>query len=191
MFRTALVSLLSEEEDFEVVADAKCDPEVVASLVSRLRPDVTVVAVDEEDAAGLTTMRALREGQADRRVVALTVGRPAGLVNRLMAAGVSGLIDKNARASLLMDAIRVVADGGTVLDEGVVAMPASVRPNPFTPRERDVLRVVAKGASGPEIARALSLSPGTVRNHLSSVMNKTGARNRIDAIRIAKEARWF
>jgi two-component system response regulator DesR len=191
MFRAALVSLLSKEVDIEVVADVKCDPKVVVSLASGVRPDVTVVAVDEGVAAGLATVRALREAQAECPVIALTVGRPAGLVHRLTAAGVSGVIDKSGQASLLMQAIRVVARGVTVVDEDVVAASASVGPNPFTPRERDVLQVAAKGARGPEIARTLSLSPGTVRNYLSNVMTKTGARNRIDAIRIAKEAGWF
>lgn len=191
MYRTALVSLLSKEEDIEVVADVECDPKVVVSATSRLRPDVAVVAVDEEDAAGLATIRALREGRRERRVVALTVGRPVELVNRLMGSGVSGLVDKNTQASRLLHAIRVVAGGGTDIDEDMVAARGPVRANPCTSRELDVLRVVAKGLSGPEIARELSLSLGTVRNYLSNVMNKTGARNRIEAIRITKEAGWF
>jgi two-component system response regulator DesR len=190
MFRTALVSMLSKEEGIEVVADVKCDPKTVVALASRLQPDVSVVAADEEDTAGLATIRALREGQAKRQVVALTLGRQAGLVDRLMAAGVSGVIDKNAQAFRLLRAIRVVAAGGTEFAESVVASSASARATPFTRRERDVLRVAAEGASGPEIAEVLSLSPGTVRNYLSSVMTKTGARSRIDAIRIAKEAGW-
>jgi len=191
LFRTALVSLLSKEGDIEVVADLKCDPEMVVSTASRVRPDVTVVAVDDGNTAGLATIRALREGEAEHRVVALTLGWPVGLVDRLITAGVCGLADKNAEALRLLRAIRVVAGGGTALDEGLDAVLAAVRASPFTPRERDVLQVVAKGVSGPEIARALSLSPGTVRNYLSNVLTKTGARNRIDAIRIAKEAGWF
>jgi two-component system response regulator DesR len=190
MFRTALVTLLSKE-GIEVVADVKRDPKVVVALASRLRPDVAVVAADEEDTAGLATIRALREGQAEHQVVALTVGRSAGLVDRLLSAGVSGVIDKNAQAFRLLRAIRVAAAGGAEFAEDLVASPASSRATPFTRRERDVLRMAAEGASGPEIANVLSLSPGTVRNYLSSVMTKTGARSRIDAIRIAKGAGWF
>lgn len=191
MYRAALVSLLSKEEDIEVVADAKCDPQVVISLASRFRPDVTVVAVDEGAAPGLAAIRTLREAQAERRVVALTMRRPVELVDHLIATGVAGLIDKSAQASLLIHAIRVVAEGGTVVDDDLVVSSPSVRTNPLTRRERDVLQVAAKGARGPEIATVLSLSPGTVRNYLSSVMRKTGARNRIEAIRTAKEAGWF
>ena len=191
MYRTALVSLLSNEDGIEVVADVKCDPRGVASLASRLRPDVAVVAADEEDTAGLATIQALREGSRERRVVALTVGRPAKLMDRLLAAGVSGVIDKNAQAFQLLRAIRVVAAGGTEWPRDLLAPPTSVRANPLTRRERDVLQLAAEGARGPEIAEVLSLSPGTVRNYLSSVIAKTGARSRIDAIRIAKESGWF
>jgi two-component system response regulator DesR len=191
MFRTALVSLLSKEKDIEVVAEVKCHPRAALALASRLRPDIAVVAADGADTQGPATVLRLREGRPECRVIALTVGRPVGLVNQMMAAGVAGLIDKNAPASWLLHAIRVVADGGTVVDEGLATALASARANPFTRRERDVLQAAANGASGPEIAVLLSLSPGTVRNYLSNVMNKTGARNRIDSIRIAKEAGWI
>jgi two-component system response regulator DesR len=191
MFRAALVNVLSEEADIEVVADMKCDPDLMVAAVSRVQPDVVVVATDEGNAAGMATIRALRADGADSRIIALTVRWPLELVDGLMAAGVSGLIGKNAQPARLLQAIRVVAGGGTVLEEGLRAARSAVRANPFTRRERDVLRVVANGVSGPEVAKVLSLSPGTVRNYLSNVMNKTGARNRVDAIRIAKEAGWL
>jgi two-component system response regulator DesR len=113
------------------------------------------------------------------------------VLRRLLAAQVHGLIDKNAPAARLLAAIRDVAGGGTMIDANLVVAALAADRNPFTPREEHVLKLAAGGATGPEIARTLSLSPGTVRNYLSNAMNKTGARTRIDAIRIATESGWL
>lgn len=190
LLRTALVSLLSVEEDIEVIADLKCNERAV-SVAVRLRPDVAVVSADLPENKGLTTVHELRKRLPECQIVALTVKRPVGLLKRLLAADVSGLIDKNAPAARLLHAIRGVAQGGTVIDANLVIAALSAGRNPFTPRELSVLQLAAEGASGPEIAKQLSLSPGTVRNYLSNAMNKTGARTRIDAIRIATESGWL
>ncbi len=190
LLRTALVSLLSVEEDIEVIADLKCNEKAV-SVAVRLRPDVAVVAADMPENKGLTTVHELRKRLPECQIVALTVKRPVGLLKRLLAADVSGLIDKNAPATRLLHAIRGVAEGGTVIDANLVIAALWAGRNPFTPRELAGLRLAAEGASGPEIAKELSLSPGTVRNYLSNAMNKTGARTRIDAIRIATESGWL
>ncbi|MFI7680809.1 LuxR C-terminal-related transcriptional regulator [Actinophytocola sp. NPDC049390] len=190
LLRTALVSLLSVEEDIEVIADLKCNEKAV-SVAVRLRPDVAVVSADLPANKGLTTVHELRKRLPECQIVALTVKRPVGLLTRLLAADVSGLIDKDAPAARLLHAIRGVAQGGTVIDANLVVAALSAGRNPLTPREVAVLRLAAEGASGPEIAKELSLSPGTVRNYLSNAMNKTGARTRIDAIRIATESGWL
>ncbi|MBB4909917.1 two-component system response regulator DesR [Actinophytocola algeriensis] len=178
------------EEDIEVIADLKCNERAV-SVAVRLRPDVAVVSADLPENKGLTTVHELRKRLPECQIVALTVKRPVGLLKRLLAADVSGLIDKNAPAARLLHAIRGVAQGGTVIDANLVIAALSAGRNPFTPRELSVLQLAAEGASGPEIAKQLSLSPGTVRNYLSNAMNKTGARTRIDAIRIATESGWL
>jgi len=190
LLRTALVSVVSDEDDMEVVADLKCDRQVV-SVAQRLRPDVAVVAADVPEVGGLSTVHELRRRLPDCRIVALTAPKPPGLLKRLLAASIPGLIDKNASAARLLAAIRGVARGGTMIDTNLVMAALSAGRNPFTPRELHVLRLAAGGASGPEIAKELCLSQGTVRNYLSNAMNKTGARTRIDAIRIASEAGWL
>jgi two-component system response regulator DesR len=190
LLRTALVSLLSEEEDMEVIADLKCYRKV-ASVALELRPDVAVVAADLPHMRGLHAVAELRRQLPECQIVALTVTRPPGLLRRLLTADVQGLIDKNAPAARLLAAIRGVAGGGTMIDANLVVAALAADPNPFTPREAHVLKLAAHGASGPEIARTLSLSPGTVRNYLSNAMTKTGARTRIDAIRIATESGWL
>jgi two-component system response regulator DesR len=190
LLRTGLVSLLSGEEDIEVVADVKCDQKVVP-VALKLRPDVAVVAADLPDTEVVCTVAELRRRLPECRIVALTVTRPPDVVRRLIAAEVHGLIDKNSPAARLLAAIRGVAGGDTMIDANLVVAALAEDRNPFTPREAHVLRLAAGGASGPEIARRLSLAPGTVRNYLSNVMNKTGARTRIDAIRIATESGWL
>jgi two-component system response regulator DesR len=190
LLRSALVSLLSDEEDIEVVAALKCNDKVTQVAV-RLRPDVVVVDVDLPCTNGLTTVRELRRRLPETQIVALAAAKPAGLVQRLLAADVLGAVDKNAPAARLLEAIRGAAKGELVVDVNLAVAALAVEPNPLTPRELEVLRLAAEGASGPEIAEQLHLSPGTVRNYLSKVINKTCARTRVDAVRIAREAGWI
>jgi two-component system response regulator DesR len=187
LLRDALVTLLSDQHDMEVVADLKCDDNVV-SVATRLRPAVAVIDVD---AHGLEIMPELRTRLPNTQVVALASAKPAGLLQRVLTAEVLGAVDKNASAERLLKAIRGVAIGLQMIDVNLAVAALSAGPNPFTPRELQVLRLAADGASGPEIASRLSLSNGTVRNYLSKVMNKTCARTRIDAIRIVREAGWL
>jgi two-component system response regulator DesR len=190
LLRSALVSLLSEEEDIEVVAALKCNDKVT-QVAMRLQPDVVVVDVDLPCTNGLSTVRELRRRLPETQIVALAAAKPAGLVQRLLAADVLGAVDKGAPAARLLEAIRGAAKGELVVDVNLAVAALAVEPNPLTPRELEVLRLAAEGASGPEIAEQLHLSPGTVRNYLSKVINKTTARTRVDAVRIAREAGWI
>jgi two-component system response regulator DesR len=191
LLRAALVSLLSSEPDIEVIADLKCDRNAVSAAAMRLQPDVMVVSADPPDSRALTIIHDLSRQLPNCRLIALTQKGSSARLKHLLAADVSGLIDKNAPATRLLHAIRGVAGGGTVIDANLVVAALSAGSNPFTPRETRVLQLAAEGASGPEIAKKLSLSPGTVRNYLSNAMNKTGARSRIDAIQIAIESNWL
>lgn len=190
LLRDALVTLLSDQHDMEVVADLKCDDNVVA-VATRLRPAVAVIDVDQLGSRGLRLVRELREQIPSTQVVALAAAKPPGLVQQVLAAEVLGVVDKHTSADRLLHAIRGVSRGDQVIDVNLAVAALAAGPNPFTPRELQVLRLAADGASGPEIASRLSLSKGTVRNYLSKVMNKTCARTRIDAIRIVREAGWL
>ncbi|MBE1464255.1 two-component system response regulator DesR [Kibdelosporangium phytohabitans] len=190
LLRDALATLLSDQHDMEVVADLKCDDNVVP-IAARMRPDVVVIDVDQPCTRGLTMVPELRARMPHAQVVALAAARPPGLVQRALTAEVLGLVDKNASAQRLLTAIRGAARGSQVVDVNLAVAALAAGPNPFTPRELQVLRLAADGASGPEIATRLSLSKGTVRNYLSKVMSKTCARTRIDAIRIVREAGWL
>ncbi len=190
LLRDALVTLLSDQHDMEVVADLKCDDKVVA-VAARIRPAVAVIDIDRPGSHGLKLVQQLRDCLPDTQVVALAAAKPPGLIQQVLSTEVLGVVDKHTSADRLLQAIRGVFRGDQVIDVGLAVAALSAGPNPFTPRELQVLRLAADGASGPEIASRLSLSKGTVRNYLSKVMNKTCARTRIDAIRIVREAGWL
>ena len=189
LLRGALVSLLSRQDDLEIVAALACGDEVVP-MALRKRPDVVVIEVGVSWGNSLTTIEELRSQLPTCQIVALAAANPAGVVRRLLAADVLGAIDKNAPIPRLLDAIRGAAAGQLVVDASLAAAAIAAEFNPLTSREVDVVRLAAEGRSGPEIAKHLHLSPGTVRNYLSNVISKTRARTTVDAIRIARDFGW-
>jgi two-component system response regulator DesR len=191
LLRTALVSLLSEEQDLEVIAALRCHDEQVVPVAQSLRPDVVVVDVAVAGARGVAMVDELRGRLPGCQIVALAAAKPAGLVQRLLVVDGVSAVDTNAPATRLVEAIRGAARGDLVVDINLAVAALAVGPNPLTPREMQVLQLVAEGASGSEIAKRLTLSPGTVRNYLSRAIYKTRGRTRVDAVRIAAESGWI
>lgn len=186
----ALRALLDLEDDLDVVALVDRGDLVVDS-VSRTRPDVAVLDLDMPGADGLTAAERLRTEHPDCRVLILTgLPQPAHFL-RALEIGVGGYLSKDTSADDLADAVRRVAAGERVLDPELVTASRAVGPNPLTVREAEVLAAAAAGGSTTDIGRTLHLSPITVRNYLSRAIGKLGARNRTDAIRIAREAGWI
>src|ERR687897_3959939 len=122
-------------------------------------------------------------------LILTTFGRPAYL-RRAIEAGAAGFLVKDAPAERLANAIRRAASGERVVDPELAAAALADGESPFTPRERDVLEAGADGSPVSEIAERLHLSEGTVRNYLSAAIGKTGARNRVEALRVARERGW-
>ncbi len=190
LIRAAFAALLETESDLEVVAQVGSGAEVVAEAL-RTRPDVALLDVQMPGIDGLTAAGALRERLPDCRVIMLTTfGRP-GYLKRAMEAGAAGFLVKDTPPEQLIEAIRRVAAGLRVVDPALAVETLAVGDSPFTAREREVLTVAADGGTVAEIAGRLYLSEGTVRNYLSSVIGKTGARTRADAVRIATERGWL
>jgi two-component system response regulator DesR len=160
-------------------------------VAQRLRPSVIVVDVAPVVVGALAWVTELRQWVPACQVVALVSAKPAGLVRCLLAADVLGVVGKNASAAVLLEAIRGAARGQVVLDATLAAAALAASRNPLTPRELDVLRLAAEGVAGPEIAWRLSLSSGTVRNHVSRVIAKTRARSTVDAVGIVADAGWL
>ncbi|MFD3451869.1 response regulator [Streptomyces sp. NPDC058691] len=191
MVREALAALLGLEDDIEVVAQVSRGEDAVAAARAA-EADVALLDIEMPGTmTGLDAAAALRAELPHVRVVIVTTfGRP-GYLRRAMAAGADAFLVKDAPAARLADAVRAVLRGEKVIDPALAAAALSEGADPLTPRERDVLRAAADGSLNVEIARRLHLSEGTVRNYLSTVIQKTGARNRAEAVRIARDRGWL
>jgi len=190
LIRGALSALINLEEDMDVVAELDRGDTIVSNAL-RVRPDVAVLDIDLPGLDGLTAARVLRDELPETRVLILTGLGPPGYLNRALEAHVAGYMRKNAPSDELADAIRRVAKGQRFLDPDLVAHALQIGENPLTPREAEVLRAAADGGSTEDIGSTLFLSPATVRNYLSNAISKLGARNRIDAIRVARDSGWL
>jgi two-component system, NarL family, response regulator DesR len=190
MIREALAALLSFEDDIEVVAQVGRGDEVVKAALAA-SPDVALLDIEMPGLDGLAAAAALKRTSPDTKIVILTTfGRP-GYLRRAMESGVSAFIVKDSPADKLAQTIRQVRAGQKVIDPDLAAAALSEGASPLTPRERDVLAASRDGASIAEIAATLYLSEGTVRNYLSACIQKTGARNRTEALRLAEERGWL
>ncbi|MFF3563541.1 DNA-binding response regulator [Streptomyces sp. NPDC002574] len=191
MVREALAALLGLEEDIEVVAQVSRGEDAVAAARAA-EADVALLDIEMPGTmTGLDAAAALRAELPHVRVVIVTTfGRP-GYLRRAMEAGADAFLVKDAPAARLADAVRRVLRGEKVIDPALAAAALSGGADPLTARERDVLRAAADGSLNVEIARRLHLSEGTVRNYLSTAIQKTGARNRAEAVRIALDRGWL
>ncbi|RJL24574.1 response regulator transcription factor [Bailinhaonella thermotolerans] len=188
LVRGALAALLGLERDIEVVAEVGSGEEVAAE-VRRTRPDVVLLDIQMPGQDGLATAAELRD--AGCRVVMLTTfGRP-GYLARAMAAGASGFVVKDIPPEQLVETVRKVHAGLRVVDPQLAAESLATGASPLTAREHQVLRAAVSGGTVADLSRELHLSEGTVRNHLSAAIGKTGARTRAEAIRIATDRGWL
>lgn len=190
LVRGALSALLGLEADIEVVAEVGRGDEVVDAALRTL-PDVALLDIEMPGMDGIAAASALRAAvPASRALIVTTFGRP-GYLTRAMRAGAAGFVVKDTPAAQLADAVRRVAQGLRVVDPALAADSLAQGESPLTGRETDVLAAARTGGSIADIAGSLHLSEGTVRNHLSSAIGKTGARNRADAVRVADENGWL
>ncbi|MFI0784474.1 response regulator [Streptomyces lydicus] len=190
MVREALAALLSLEGDLEVVAQASRGDEVLAAARAH-EVDVALLDIEMPGLSGLDAAAVLRDELPGVKVVILTTfGRP-GYLRRAMEAGAHAFLVKDAPAARLADAVRRVLGGERVIDPALAAAALADGVSPLTEREREVLRTAGDGSTNAEIAAALHLSAGTVRNYLSTAIQKTGARNRAEAVRTARDKGWL
>jgi two-component system response regulator DesR len=180
------VALLSREHDIDLIATVQRAEEVV-SAARALKPDVVLLAAAFPGHDGIDVARTLRAALPECRCAILSSGRRLRDVQRAIAAQVHGFLVHDCPAEILTEAIRQLASGNEVIDPG----PALGVPCPLTSREAEALKAAAQGSTTAEIAASLFLTAGTVRNYLSRAIAKTGARNRVGAIRIAEESGWL
>jgi two-component system, NarL family, response regulator DesR len=190
MVRSALAALLGLEGDIEVIAEVGRGDEVVDAVIEA-RPDIALLDIDMPGLDGLAAAGQLRERVPECRVLILTTfGRP-GYLRIAMERGVAGFLLKDAPAGHLADAIRRAMVGLRTVDPALAVAALSEGSNPLTEREREVLIASTEEATVADMARRLFLSEGTIRNHLSAAIQKVGAHNRAEAVRIAQEKGWL
>jgi two-component system, NarL family, response regulator DesR len=190
MVRGALAALLSREKDIEVIAEVARGDAVLDAAIA-VRPDVALLDIEMPDGDGLDAAQTLHTALPSCRVVILTTFGRSGYLRRAMESGAVGFLLKDAPASELASALRRVVKGERVVDPELALLALSEGSNPLTNREREVLAAALPGISLTEIATRLSLSKGTVRNHLSVVIQKLGAHNRMEAARLAEQKGWL
>ena len=190
ILRDTLVAVLRLETDIEVVAQVPDGQAIVPAAVEH-RPDLALLDIDLPGVDGLTAAGQLHERLPECQVLILTVLGKPGNLRRALDAHVAGFLVKDAPADELIAAVRRVAAGERVFDPKLAVAALEERGNPLSPREAEVLRRCAAGAGPAEIAAEMFLSYGTVRNYLASAVTKLGARNRVDAVRIATDAGWL
>ncbi|GGU72476.1 response regulator transcription factor [Lentzea flava] len=190
MVRGALIALLKLEQDIEIVAEVDTGDKIIP-MVAKHRPDVAVIDIDMPVMDGLTAADEIREKMPEIRILMLTSLARPGTLRRALSLRVDGFLLKDAPPDQLADAIRDVMAGKRVVDSQLALAAWDSGACPLTDRELGVLKLAAKGADAAEIAKSLSLSVGTVRNYLTTIITKLNARNRIDAIRIADDAGWL
>ncbi|MCQ6280378.1 response regulator transcription factor [Bacillus sp. EB600] len=187
MLLGALGSLLNLEDDMEVVGQA-CNGDEVLTLVHKFQPDVCIMDIEMPGKSGLEAAEELKG--KDCKVIILTTFARSGYFQRALKAGVSGYLLKDSPSEDLANSIRSVIVGRRVFAPELMDDVYSEE-NPLTEREMDVLGLVAVGKNTKEIASQLCITIGTVRNYISTIMDKLGVSNRIEAITHSKEKGWF
>jgi two-component system response regulator DesR len=190
LLRIGLVVYLKREPEIDVVAEFD-EGDRLISAAPDMTPEVAVIDVDLPPAGGSAAVDRLHQCLPECATVMLVGRGDAGGLSRAMSVQPLGLITREAPSQLLIWCVRRVAVGRRVVDPDLARTARAIIENPLTRREQQVLRIAADGASTAEIADRLALSSKTVRNHLSRAFDRIGARNRIDAIRIASEREWL
>lgn len=191
MMLGALGSLLNLEEDMEVVGMAKNGAEAV-DLVNEFAPDICIMDIEMPIKTGLDAAEELQG--VDCKIIILTTFARAGYFERARKAGVRGYLLKDSPIEELVNSIRTIIDGRRIYAPELVDIAygdADETQNPLTERESQVLGLIADGRTTKEIAGELYLTPGTVRNYISAILDKLGVGNRIEAISRFKEKGWF
>ncbi|OZE23560.1 DNA-binding response regulator [Rhodococcus sp. 05-2255-1e] len=190
LVRGALAALLGLEHDLDIVAEVGRGDEVVGAVLEH-RPDVVLLDVEMPGKNGIDVTAELAQVVPESRVLIVTTfGRP-GYLRRAIDAGASGFVVKDTPAKQLADAVRRVHMGLRVVDPALATETLTEGVSPLTAREQEVLRAASKGGTAGAIAAQVHLSEGTVRNHLSSAIGKTGTSTRAEAVRVAEDRGWL
>ncbi len=189
LLRGALSSLLELEEDIDIIAQASNGEEAL-KLIQDLQPDVCLMDIEMPIKSGIEVAEELKRiGTACKLIILTTFARP-GYFERAVKADVAGYLLKDGSSDELADSIRNAMKGKREYAPALIhaSLKAS---NPLSEKEQQILRLIEEGMTSKEIASTLYLSQGTVRNYTSDIINKLYAKNRIEAVSIAKGKGWM
>lgn len=189
LLRKALAALLPLEGEITVLAEAE-DGEAAVAAALRHQPDVLVIDLEMPRVDGLGAVTEIRRSRPEQVILMLTRHARPGVLRKALKLGVQGFVSKSAEPAHITSVIKTLHEGRRWIDPDVSAL-AVVDDCPLTERELDVLRATRDGFSASEIAARLHLAEGTVRNYLSSAMQKTQTRTRHEAARYAREHDWL
>ena len=190
LVRGALGALLDLEEDLTTVGFA-ADAKGAVDQSIALQPDVCLMDIQMPGEDGIVATKRVREASPQTKVLIVTTFARPGYLRSALEAGAGGFIVKDAPPAHLAEAVRRVHAGLRVVDPALAEASLFEGANPLSEREQQILRLAGEGNSAASIAAEVFLSAGTVRNHLSSAIGKTGARNRAGAAKIAREKGWI
>ncbi|AZQ76262.1 MAG: response regulator transcription factor [Flaviflexus sp.] len=190
LIRSAIAGLLGLMDDIDVAGEFESGEEAL-KLAPALEPTLAIVDLQLGGMDGIDTAIALMDKVPGLKTMILTSHARPGYLKRALSSGISGFLPKTAMAQDLEKAVRDVARGSRVVDPGLAADTIAAGDSPLTPRETDVVELAAHGAPIADIARRAHLAEGTVRNYLSSAQLKLGAKNRHEAVDIARAKGWL
>lgn len=185
----ALSALLDLEDDLQVIIKAENGKKAL-EMSKQCQVDIVLTDIEMPEMTGIELAQALQKANHPAKVMILTTFARGGYLRRAMDAGVKGYLLKDAPSDSLADAIRKIYQGKVIVAPELITE-AWADDDPLTEKERKVLRLAAEGKTTEEIASLIYLSAGTVRNYLSEASSKLGAKNRVEAARIAKQKGWL
>lgn len=190
MLNTALATLLGLEDDLDVIGTATDGETALSEIISK-KPDVAILDIEMPKMSGLDVAQQINILKLTTKVIILTTFARASYFEQAVNAHVNGYLLKDNPTDQLVQTIREVLNGRTVFSPELVTSILSAEKNPLTKRELDVLKEIKTGKNSKEIAKAVFLSDGTVRNYISSILSKTGTSSRIEALNIAEKNKWI
>ncbi len=190
LIRSAIAGLLGLMDGMVVLGEYESGEEAIKQNAA-VEATVAIVDLQLPGMDGIDTCTALMESNPDLRTMILTSHARPGYLKRALSQGISGFLPKTASSGELEKAVRQIASGSRAVDPGLAADTIAAGDSPLTPPETDIIELATHGASTADIARQAHLSEGTVRNYLSSAQLKLGARNRHEAVEIARSKGWL